>query len=138
MRLNPRLILPLLALCAAGLPLFADVPGAAPQATAGTPAPAATESGKGTVIKVDADAGTVDVRVTDAQGKNAITMVLTITTATKITRNKASAKANDLVPGDKVSYSETPGTDPTAGTALTIDASKAKGYTSKKGQTTGN
>src|SRR5271156_2888401 len=102
MRLNPRLILPLLALCAAGLPLFADVPGAAPQATAGTPAPAATESGKGTVIKVDADAGTVDVRVTDAQGKNAITMVLTITTATKITRNKASAKANDLVPGDKV------------------------------------
>jgi hypothetical protein len=140
MRLISRLILPVLAFSAlsvAGLPLFADLPPGAPQATAGTPAPAATQSGKGTIVKVDGDAGTIELRITDAQGKNAMTLVLTVTAATKITRNKASATANDLKPGDKASYSETPGSDPSAGTALTIDASKPKGP-SKKGQNTGN
>lgn len=135
MRLNPILtVLALSALCAAGLPLFADVPGAAPQATAGTPAPAATQSGKGAVIKVDADKGTVDIRVTDDKGKNAVTLVLTITTATKITKNKASAMASDLKPGDAVTYSETPGSDPTSGTALTIDVGGKSKNKSKKGQ----
>ncbi len=138
MRLNTLLcVLALAALFLPGLPLYADQPGTAPQATAGTPAPAATQSGKGTVIKVDATAGTVDVRVTDAQGKNAVTLVLTVNAATKVTRNKASATAGDLKPGDAVTYSETPGSDPTAGTALTIDAGKPKGK-SKKGQPAGN
>jgi hypothetical protein len=129
MRPISRLILPVLALsalCAAGLPLHA-----------GTPAPAATQSGKGTIVKVDAQTGEVDVRVTDDKGRNAVTLVLTVNAATKITKNKASAMAGDLKPGDAVTYSETPGSDPTAGTALTIDVSKAKGK-SKKGQAAGN
>jgi hypothetical protein len=138
MRLTSRLILSVLALsalCASGQALFAAA--AAPQAPAGSPAPAATQSGKGTIIKVDAAAGTIDVRITDAQGKNATTLVLTITAATKITKNKATAKPEDLKPGDIAAFSETPGSDPTAGTALTLDVSKPKGK-SKKGAPAGN
>jgi hypothetical protein len=136
---NPHLILAVLALgalLATGRPLYADVPGAAAEATADTPAPTATQSGKGTITTVADDGSTVELRITDAQGKNAMTLVLTITPATKITRNKASAKVADLKPGDSVSFTETPGSDPSAGTALTISAKKTK--VSKTGQTTGN
>jgi hypothetical protein len=136
MLLNPRLILAVLtlfALCASGRSLYADVPGAALQATGDTPAPAATQSGKGTITTVADDGSTVELRITDAQGKNAMTLVLTITPATKITRSKKAATVADLKPGDTASFSETPGSDPSAGTALTIDA-KPKGK-SNKGQT---
>ena len=135
MRLHPLItVLALGVLALPGMALYADVPLTAAPATANPPAPAATQSGKGTITKVDGT--TVEIRVTDDKGKNSVTLVLTVTPATKITRAKASATISDLKAGDSANFSETPGSDPSAGAALTIDAGKPKTGKNKKGQTT--
>jgi Cu/Ag efflux protein CusF len=129
MRSISALLLSLLVLGSLGSQLLADSP--ATPASPAVDAPASSKSGKGTVRKIDTAKNTIEVRITDAQGKNATTLVLTVTSTTKITRNKKSATISDLKPGDQVQFTYTGSTDPSAGTALTVNA-KAK---SKKATT---
>lgn len=124
------LILTCLAMCCLSAPLSADNPVTPTPPTTDTPA--ASQSGKGTVTKVDTDLMSIDVRVTDAQGKNAMTLVLTMNPSTKITRNKKTATLAQVQSGDLVTFTFTAGTDPSQGTATTVDA-KVKSTKSKKG-----
>lgn len=134
MRTLLPLLLSCLAICCLSAPLSATNPAAPAQPTTDTPA--ASQSGKGTVITTDASMLTIDVRVTDAQGKNATTLVLTLNAATKITRNKKTAIFTAIQPGDLVQFSFTSGADPSQGNATSVDAkTKPKG---KKGAPAAN
>lgn len=131
MRLLSAMTIVLFGLVLLAGPLVAGDPPGAAKTTPGQ-AQGTQQSGKGTIISIDASAGTIDFRITDDQGKNATTMVLTITATTTITKNKKTATVDNLKVGDSATFTFTSTIDPSAGTALTINALKPKGR-SKKG-----
>ncbi len=125
MRMTHGLMFSMLVAACLAIPLTAGVNDAEQQPTAGTPAQSL--SGKGTIRTVDANAGTIDIRVTDDKGKNAMTLVLTILPTTTVTKNKKPAAIADLKTGDAVTFTFTSQNDPASGSAVTVAASKAAG-----------
>jgi Cu/Ag efflux protein CusF len=129
MRMTRCLLLSALATWCLATPLTAGIQDSDSQPTADTPAQSL--SGKGTIRTIDVNAGTIDIRVTDDKGKNAMTLVLTILPTTKMTKNKKPAAIADLKTGDAVTFTFTAQNDPASGSAVTIDAKAAGKGTGK-------